>query len=150
LSTLYFAYGSNLKAERMRERVPAARDHGRARLAGRHVRFDKPSKDGSGKANLAWAPGDAVWGFVYEIGDDDWISLDGFEPRYRRIAVEVDLVDLEATASVHTYSFDGAQQGLTPFDWYLALLVDGARAHGLPGDYVERIAAHPTRPAQRA
>ena len=148
MSALYFAYGSNLKAERMRERVPAARDHGRARLAGRRVRFDKPSKDGSGKANLGWAPGDAVWGFVYEIGDGDWISLDALEPRYRRIAVEVDLVDRETTASVHTYSFDGAAAILTPFDWYLTLLVDGARERGLPSGYVDGIAAQTSRPGR--
>jgi len=52
--SLYFAYGSNMAAERLRARVPSARLMGSAVLAGHALRFHKPgSNDGSAKCDAA-------------------------------------------------------------------------------------------------
>ena len=48
---LYFAYGSNLHPERLRERVPSAESLGVARLEAHVLRFHKRGRDGSGKCD---------------------------------------------------------------------------------------------------
>ncbi len=48
----YFAYGSNMKAERLEKRIQPVRKIGKAKLSGWRLKFDKASKDGSSKANL--------------------------------------------------------------------------------------------------
>ena len=48
----YFAFGSNMLLERIKKRVPSARVLGNATLGGYALRFNKLSKDGSGKANI--------------------------------------------------------------------------------------------------
>ena len=136
----YFAYGSNLKAVRILERVPSARPLARARLANHALRFDKPGADGSGKANLGDAPGEIVWGFVYTMDRLDWPNLDACEPGYERITVEV-VFESEQRAAVQTYRHPAPQPGLVPLDEYVRLVVEGAREHALPDAYVDVIAA---------
>jgi hypothetical protein len=41
---------------------------------------------------------------------------------------------------------DAVRRGLRPYDWYHALVVSGARHHGLPEAYVERLAAVAANP----
>lgn len=144
---LYFAYGSNMKSERLRARVPSARARGIARLEGRRLLVRKRGADGSAKANLVPAREGAVWGVLYELALGDFARLDRHERGYARIRVRVRTpggADHEATTYVSNRTFDGV-----PFDWYLALLVEGAREHGLPEDYVARLEALPRRPDRR-
>src|SRR5258708_12496941 len=48
----YFAYGSNMLTDRLRERVPSATAIGVGRLAGHQLRWDKRTgRDGSGKCD---------------------------------------------------------------------------------------------------
>jgi gamma-glutamylcyclotransferase len=35
---------------------------------------------------------------------------------------------------------------VTPYDWYKALVIAGAREHGLPADYIAALAAAPAKP----
>ncbi len=86
---LYFAYGSNLVAERLRGRVESARALEIARLPGRRLALDKLGRDGSGKANLVAHPGALVWGVLYEIEPLHWADLDAWEWGYERVEVEV-------------------------------------------------------------
>lgn len=144
MSNLYFAYGSNLKAIRMRERVPSAQPHGLAWLENMRVVFDKLGRDGSGKANLGSDAGGRTWGFVYRIDADDWPLLDGFEPGYSRVRVEV-VGTRDAPLSVQTYLADEPVAGLTAYLWYRTLLVEGAREHALPEDYVQQLLTLPIR-----
>jgi hypothetical protein len=48
-TTLYFAYGSNMKSSRIKskKRAPSAKAIGRAKLKGKRLAFNKVSKDGS-------------------------------------------------------------------------------------------------------
>ena len=142
---LYFAYGSNLTTSRMLERVPSARVRGRACLEGYRLQFDKRSRDGSAKANVSVDRHGEVWGVAFNMRTEDWTALDGFEPGYQRIEVRISGDD-GTMRQVQTYQSDDTTPDRRPFAWYLKLVVDGAREHHLPADYVARLAATPTRP----
>ena len=140
---LYFAYGSNLSSARLLARVPSARARGAARLDGFALRLDKPGADGSGKANLLATPGALVWGVVYQLDPSDWPALDACEPGYERTAVRVALDG--APLAAQTYCSPLYGPGLAAFRWYHRHLVDGAREHGLPEEWIALIEALPVR-----
>ena len=67
----YFAYGSNLLPERLRERVPSARQMGSGYVNGRTLRFHKLEGDGSGKYDCPATgdPNERLRGTVYEMDE---------------------------------------------------------------------------------
>jgi len=144
VSALYFAYGSNLSPARMRERIAGAEALGAAQLAGFRLCLDKCGRDGSGKANLREDADDAVWGVLYRIDASEWPRLDAFEPGYERIAVSV--VQQGSARAAHTYRSNALTQDPVPFAWYKRLLVEGAREHDLPVEWIRRLEALPARP----
>ncbi len=135
MSELYFAYGSNMSSRRLRARVPAARSLGSARLADRRLAFNKPGRDGSGRANIVREPGVAVWGVLYEIEVSDWSVLDGFEIGYERVKCDVTSARAEQL-SAQVYQWTADTPEITPREWYREYLLEGAREHALPADYV--------------
>ena len=144
MSSLYFAYGSNLSPARMRERVPGAEAQGPARLAAFRLCLDKLGADGSGKANLREDASQSVWGALYRLDASDWPRLDRFEAGYERIAVEVLCRDTPRAAETYRSRRFAAEP--VPFAWYKRLLVEGARAHGLPESWIRHLEALPERP----
>lgn len=147
MSALYFAYGSNLSSTRMRERVASARVVGPGRIADYRLALDKRGSDGSGKANLVAEPGAGVWGVVYAIDAQDWTHLDAHEPGYDRIGVEVRTPLRHLSA--WTYRARIRTDDPVAFDWYKRLIVEGAREHGLPPEWLEALVALPERPDPR-
>jgi len=143
--TLYFAYGSNLKRERMEARVPGARPVGSALLRGWRWASNKHGRDGSGKANLEADPTARVWGALYRLAEGDLDRLDRFEGGYVRLSVEVEESG-GALRQAWTYRSNRRLEDERPFAWYLALVLEGAREHGLPEDWVNALAAWPRRP----
>jgi len=141
---LYFAYGSNMSSRRLAERISPLGVHGPARLLDHGLVYNKPGRDGSGKANLVPRVGTECWGVIWEVGALDWPTLDRHEPGYRREFKEVfDVAGSCLTAQVYLHAAAGPE--ITPFDWYLDHLLEGAREHRLPPRYVETL----TRPALR-
>ena len=141
---LYFAYGSNLSASRLRGRAASAEAVGPARLPGRRLTTDKRGRDGSGKANLAPDANGEVWGVVYSIRDEHWPDLDTFEPGYERIRVVV--VTATEPLEAWTYVSERVTDDPVPFRWYKQLIVAGAREHGLPEAWVATLEALPEKP----
>jgi gamma-glutamylcyclotransferase (GGCT)/AIG2-like uncharacterized protein YtfP len=145
---LYFAYGSNLHAERLRRRVPSRLRVAVGRLDGYGLAFDKRGRDGSGKCTLT--PGGAgVWGLVYRMDPAEQGRLDaaeGLGAGYERCRLEV--TTLDGTRTVQSYIAPRHHRAgeLAAFDWYLDLVLAGARAAPLPPDYCARLACTPTRP----
>jgi uncharacterized protein (TIGR00369 family) len=138
---LYFAYGSNMATARLRARAVSARSLGAARLEGFSWRCNKYSLDGTAKANLGREDADETWGVLYEIEGTDLEALDRSEGGYERIAVVVRLGD-GAPREAYTYvSQRLCEPDVVPADWYLALVVAGAREHALPEDWVRSIEA---------
>ncbi len=142
---LYFAYGSNLHSPRLVERVGQVKHEGAARLADHRLSFRKRGRDGSGKACFEAAPGESLWGALYRLSTDQFALLDGFEPGYRRIPVSLTNARGEAL-SAETYLAEAFTDDPTPYDWYLALMIEGAREHGLPKPWCAHLARFPSRP----
>ena len=143
MQALYFAYGSNLASRRMRERVPDARPGGRARLAGFRLVSDKPGRDGSAKLNLVRDAGACVWGALWALQQRDLLVLDRIEGGYERVAVTVDGDGGPLAATTYVSPLRGADAPLAGA--YKALVVEGAREHGLPAEWLARLEALPER-----
>ena len=145
---LYFAYGSNLSASRMCERVSSAVLRGPAQLNDHRLTTDKISIDGSGKANLRAESNAVVWGVLYEIDRADWRVLDNVEVRYSRVRVQVLTAD-GRSLDAQTYVSSATDPALVTFDWYKQLMVEGARDHGLPAGWIATLEALPEAPDPR-
>ena len=141
---LYFAYGSNLKRNRLVGRVPSAGFRERAQLLAHRLTFDKRGRDGSGKATVAAAPDAAVWGVVYRLDPAHWPDLDRCEPGYRRVRVTV-VSEQGEPLLCSTYVATDLDPGALPSFEYRQLLIDGAREHGLPEATVATLLNHPYR-----
>lgn len=146
---LIFAYGSNMCTPRIRERVPSAQRVAVARLDRHQLRFHKRGRDGSSKADAfrTDAPGDHVWGVVFEIDPDEKPELDraeGLGHGYLEREVEVTTASAECLRAFMYYAAPTAiAAGWTPYSWYKDFVIIGAREHGLPSDYVGAIEAVP-------
>jgi len=145
MQALYFAYGSNLCASRLRGRVPSAVAAGRARLPGRRLTTDKLGRDGSGKANLREDAAATVWGVIYEIHSTHWAELDACERGYSRVSLEV-VTETGERLLAQTYASETLTADPVPYAWYKRLIIEGAREHGLPADYVAMLEAWPAKP----
>ena len=147
----YFAYGSNMSAERLRGRTPSARPLGRARLAGHVLRWHKLGRDGTGKCDAAHTGkrSDAVWGVLFEIDCAEKAALDrveGLGIGYDEAEVRVALDGACCSARTYRAKPERADAKLRPKQWYKDHVLRGAREHGLPAWYIhdiERVAAVP-------
>lgn len=144
----YFAYGSNMLAERLRRRVPSAEPWTTARLPGHDLRFHKRGADGSGKcdAYATGRPGDEVMGVVYRIAPAELAALDRVEGGYRRLRLAVAAGRGVSRAFLYVARPVFVDAALSPFVWYQELVVAGARQHALPRPYVRRLAATVAEP----
>ena len=131
-------------AARLRARCPSARVIGRAEATGFHLTFDKIGQDGSGKATLV--PGDGVVpGVLFDLAAEDVHLLDRIEGLGRGYdRVMLDLGGQGVRAYLAPAPFRDA--GMRAFDWYLALVLAGARQADLPAEWVARFAAEPAIP----
>ena len=144
-TVIYFAYGSNMKTSRLQSRVPSAKALGRARLLGKRLVCDKQSKDGSGKANLETSAGHLVWGVLFEIDLSELGKLDRAEGGYQR--AELRILDEDGNPlKAHTYKSTKLTDDPVPYDWYKQLIIDGAREHHLPGEYIATLEGLPSKP----
>jgi hypothetical protein len=145
----YFAYGSNMLAERLLARCPSARPIGVARRVGFDLSFAKRSTaDGSGKAMLAASgrDGAAVHGVLFNLDTADLSNLDRLEGvgqgYHRDDAFEVITQD-DVPVVAATYMVDRGyvDASLRPYDWYVNLAIAGARQHRLPSSYIDMLVA---------
>ena len=137
----YFAYGSNMSTNQMRNRLESASFKvGVAKLAGWRLIFDKISKDGTGKANLLKDEQGEVWGVIYQVTDEQMERLDDFEKGYCRAEVEVALDGDNKSLDVITYISNERDPTLHPSRDYLNTIIEGAREHHLPEEYIRKIA----------
>jgi len=140
----YFGYGSNTERGtflgRRRMRPNEVRT---GRLDGFELRFDLGVGRGErGVANVAARRGDHVWGVLWRISEEQAAFLDRTEGVhrgfYRRLAVDVATPAGETVPAFTYHSFRG-RPGHKPSRRYLGLLLAGARQHGLPAEWLERL-----------
>ena len=144
MSEAVFAFGSNMCSGRLRDYAVAPSRGGVAAVLSEYrLRFNKPSLDGSGKANVENSPDDVVWGVLYFIPVRQLAVLDAGEGSgYLRKRILVRGGDgTSSQAWIYVASAPDANPNLRPYSWYKRFLVEGANEHGLPPGYVERLNA---------
>ena len=139
-SLWYFAYGSNMSpATFLERRGMRPLESRRAFVDGYRLSFDIPVGPGErGVANLIVDAAARTHGVAYLVTSDAAEHLDrteGVPHLYRRHAVELWLDD-RAPRPGFTYRSPMTAGGRKPSARYLDLLLDGARHHDLPAEYL--------------
>jgi gamma-glutamylcyclotransferase len=137
----YFAYASNMDEGVMQSRCPAHRFVGVARLDDHRLAFTRRSvRTGTGVADVVSAPGQTVWGVLYELDAEGMRALDRKEGTgwaYKRQQCRVHLL---ADGSEHdgiTYTVLRREpEEVPPSRAYLERLITAARRRGLPERYI--------------
>jgi len=138
----YFAYGSNMLRERLVARVSTAQAVAVGVVRDYRVDFAKVSKDESGKGDMVASPGDEVWGVLFEFDSLQKADLDRYEgAHYRPSEVVVSTPTGDEAAWAYMAEPQRRDPSKRPYDWYLALIVAGARQGGLPEAYVQGLEA---------
>jgi len=150
----YFAYGSNMDEAQMREGCPDARLMGVGRLKDYKLAFTRrSSRRECGVADALPAPGENVWGVLWELTFRDLARLDkreGVPGAYERATKDVWLQQINGEAAVTAEVYfvsrkekkrwaQAAPAELKPNAAYKSLLLNGARQHGLPKEYVGKV-----------
>ncbi|KAK7864296.1 hypothetical protein R5R35_009552 [Gryllus longicercus] len=149
---LYFAYGSNLLAERLRINNPSAERVAAARLDGYRLDFGYMSpRWGGHAATVVPQPGRVVWGAVWSVGQEHLDDLDRQEGVQSGVYVPIQ-VDVHSSdgRKLHCRSYHLQEQpptplpeglliteGRLPSKIYWQVIVQGARETGLPSDYID-------------
>ena len=140
----YFAYGSNLDRSIFIERrrmQPLATRWGW--LGGYRLCFNIPIGPGErGVANIEPDPTARTCGGLYLLRPEDFDRLDRTEGVhlnvYRRLPLDVHTPEGECVAASAYYS-SLTTTGRKPSPRYMRLILDGARQHGLPGEWLNML-----------
>ena len=124
----YFAYGSNMNPQRMKDRGVSYSTRLTANLKGYTLKFNKTAARNpkEGYANIVPDKKQVVEGALYEITDDDILKLDSYEgypDNYYREKVTVLLTTGIEEAVTYIASQDKVQEGLKPSKEYLKHLL---------------------------
>jgi hypothetical protein len=134
---------------RLQRRVPSSRFLEVARLTGHQLKFHKRHADGSGKCNIVFTgdDNDQVIGILYHILADEKYLLDKAEGVGKGYNItELELMGDRDSHIAFAYAADPLyiDDDLHPYPWYRALVVSGARMHGLPESYIRQLETHAT------
>jgi gamma-glutamylcyclotransferase len=146
---LYFAYGSNLLTRRLLARTPSATKLCNGVLRQHELRWHKAGEDGSGKCDVLHSAetSSLVHGVVYRILAAEQPALDAAESlgvgyQLKQVVVEADRGQIKSWL----YCAIRIDAEAVPYDWYQSLVIAGAREHGFPDAYVERLEAVRSKP----
>jgi gamma-glutamylcyclotransferase len=137
----YFAYGSNLSIDQKQLRTARIRQAIRAQLPGFRFAFNKRGTNGEVYANILPEPGQSVWGVIYLCSPAAMRDMDRHEGvsgrHYERLKVQVvtdqrDCVEAVAYVACAEYLCPNG----VPSGAYVARIVNGARQHQLPDEYI--------------
>lgn len=133
---LYFAYGSNMDAAAMAARCPRSRLIGRGRLAGFRTILMA-----SGLISVAPDRRMCVHGVLWDVAVGDVAALDRYEDVARGLYAKKNFPILrEPVGAVCALTYVGARPDLgAASPDYLEGLIAAARAHALPGGYIEHL-----------
>ena len=133
----YFAYGSNLHPPQMARRCPGAMAAGRAILPGWRLILST-----KGSANIVPDSGSQVHGALWRFMPHHLALMDDWEGvasgTYRRHWTRVHLPDGGARTAI-TYLGSRRRPGIGRSHYIQSAMVPGARAFGLPDDYIKEI-----------
>ena len=139
----YFAYGSNMSLNRIRERAPSVVHLGTFQLRKHELRFHKHGRDDSGKCD-AYYTGDTnsiVFGVLYSILQQEKVALDRAEGLGNGYE-EKEIIVFDEKGNSHQafmYYATHINPSLPPFTWYKEHVLVGAREAKLPDQYIATI-----------
>lgn len=139
----YYAYGSNLSTEFLREYCPSATFIMRANLPNFQVEFRRYSKDfNGGISSIIEAPGEMVKGVLFEIDENEILALDILEsvPEgiYRRDTFLVFGEDGQ-WHQADLYRVSNPAGPYPPSKRYIDYMVAGAKEHHIDPAYITRL-----------
>lgn len=150
---LYFAYGSNMFLDQIRQRCPSVRHDGAAILDGYRLAFTRTSTSnwpGYGVADVVPAEGRQVFGALFLISGDEISMLDrweGYRPgrqrnNYARVEVSVRrLTEPHDVVAAQTYVVcDKQAPNPLPHRDYVARIIAGAKSINAPQEYLDELA----------
>jgi gamma-glutamylcyclotransferase (GGCT)/AIG2-like uncharacterized protein YtfP len=148
---LYFAYGSNLRSSQMMRLCPEHEFLAPARLDGYRLAFTLADHEWQGGvADVVPAPGEHVWGALYDISSNDLARLDDYEGfaadspgcdhDYIRRTVSVIMAGQEIRSDAWCYFVHQPRDQVAPSARYAEALVEGARERDLPSAYCRKLA----------
>lgn len=142
--TLYFAYGSNLNIQRIRQRIGRTPNARRVELAGYQLLFNKRGSETQSFANITDEKNGRVLGVIYECSESELKDLDRHEgvagQHYTRHLVWVTTESGERLQAVTYIAGENfICENLQPTDDYLQIIISGASHHGLPTQYIDEI-----------
>lgn len=146
----YFAYGSNMNREQMKDRCPDSVLIGPASLQGYKIAFTTFSEARNcGCADIIKSSNDVVWGLLYEVSSGDLANLDvaeGHPTDYRRIQKTVkDEQGKDCVAETYEVVTKEANF-IKPSEHYLSLMREAAHTFSFPKTYQEMLETIETTP----
>jgi len=143
----YFAYGSNMNSERMKQRRVDFLSKKSAKLNGYRLVFNKVATRNpkEGYANIIPDKDGVVEGVLYEINNSDIEKLDKCEvypKHYGRDEVAVWSDEKKVVAVTYIAQKDKMKEGLLPSKDYMQNLLSGKDMISKP--YYERLKSWPT------
>ena len=139
----YFAYGSNMNPERVRQRSMKFNHHKAGSLHNYRLAFNKRSAKfpGSASANVMLHEGAITEGVVYQLQHPEQIEMmdpyEGYPVRYSRLSIPIVCHQEIVEAWVYIANDDHITEGLKPNRWYLEHLLAGKQYLSTP--YLERL-----------
>lgn len=134
----YFGYASNLKTSVLEDRIgDLISDKIVGRLIDYGFRFNRKNMDGSARANLLVSESEDVFGVIYRITEKNRDLLLKSEPGYHLILVSVE-TDF-GNEQAYTFISDEDTEGIYPREDYLKTILQGAKEHKLPEEYIDFI-----------
>lgn len=138
----YFAYGSNMSLARIQKRCPSAKVICVAVMRNHELCFDKPSSDGSAKANVRKQKGANVYGVIYAIHNQDIPNLDIAEgegvhyqrKQHRFVTAFGTIIKAQVYVAMKV-----TKDTIHPYTWYMQHITKGAAENNLPGVYQDML-----------
>jgi cation transport regulator ChaC len=144
----YFAYGSNMNPERMRERGAYFKNYMRGILKNYRLKFNKRcyTFKGFGCANVEPAEGEVVEGVLYELEKPreaiEMLDLyEGYPDHYNRLILEIETEKGKFPAVVYIAQPWMIDDRLKPHFKYLVHLLEACRLKLLSDEYCKKIKA---------
>jgi AIG2-like family len=141
----YFAFGANMSSRVLRARHVRPLSSEAARLDGFRLVFGEPGVPLLEPvfASIDPAEGESVYGVLLRLLAEDFTRIDATEgPGYDVLRVDV-VGSVNGPVRARAFRTRDPVRGRRPSRRYLDLMRSGAREHGLPERYVQRLDAEP-------
>ena len=141
---MVFTYGPGTLQGRMYDRIGPTDVIGSAVLKDKRLVFDKPNMKNKeeGLPNVVDAPGDAVFGLVFELKNKQLELLDGFFGGYEQRSVPVQIGDPPVTRKVITWVARRTKAGLKPSAETIDMTRAGMEENDAPASFIEALSEY--------